>query len=73
MKKGVKTSAVRTLMLRELAKGPRSVEQLVAATGADKSQLHLYLREAKAVAVGPVPRVGQGPRAMIWALPKAAA
>jgi hypothetical protein len=73
MIKGVKTSAVRTLMLRELAKGPRSVEQLAAATGAGKRHIHIYLREAKAVAVGTVPRAGQGPRAAIWALPKAAA
>lgn len=70
MVKGVKTSAVRTLILRELAKGPRTTEQLAEAIGASHRHINIYLKEQGAVRVGDVPRTGQGPRAAVWAMPE---
>jgi hypothetical protein len=65
-----KRSPVRTLMLRELAKGPRTTEQLASVVGASIRHINIYLKEQGAVRVGDVPRKGQGPRAAVWALPQ---
>jgi hypothetical protein len=65
-----KRSPVRTLVLRELAKGPRTTEQLAETSGASIRHINLYIKEAGAVRVGDVPRKGQGPRAAVWALPQ---
>jgi len=65
-----KRSPVRALMLRELAKGPRTTAQLAIAVGASVRHINLYIKEAGAVRVGDVPRTGRGGGAAIWALPE---
>jgi hypothetical protein len=70
MNKGEKTSAVRTLVLRELSKGPKTTAQLSKSVGASKRHINIYLHEQKAVRVGNVPRSGRGPRAAVWSLPE---
>ena len=70
MTKGIKTSAVRTLVLRELAKGPRTTKQLASVVGASIRHINIYLKEQGAVRVGDVPRTGRGGGAAVWALPE---
>ena len=70
MSKGKQTSAVRTMVLRELSKGPRTTEQLSQTVGASIRHINIYLHEQNAVRVGDVPRSGRGPRAAVWSLPE---
>jgi reactive intermediate/imine deaminase len=49
-----KRSPVRTLMLRELAKGPRTTKQLACVVGASIRHINIYLKEQGAVRVGDV-------------------
>jgi hypothetical protein len=65
-----KRSPVRTLMLRELAKGPRTTKQLACVVGASIRHINIYLKEQGAVRVGDVPRTGRGGGAAVWALPQ---
>jgi hypothetical protein len=70
MIKGVKTSAVRTLVLRELGKGPRTTAHLAEISGASVRHINIYLKEQGAVRVDNVPRTGRGGGAAVWALPE---
>lgn len=63
-------SFVRTLMLRELAKGPRTTAQLAEITGASVNHLYVYLKEAGAIKTSAVRLTTQGRPPHVWALPK---